>query len=525
MINDNKSITNEVDIYDVAIIGGGVIGCHIARYLSQYKLKICLIEKENDVACKTSSANSGVVHAGYDAVPGSMKAMLNVDGNEIMEQVAQDLDVPFKRIGSLVIAFNEKDMETIKELYDRGIENGVPGMQILNSNQVLSKEPAITEKVIGALYAPTAGIICPYELTISAAEVAVQNGVELLLDNEVISITSPNISNNEYIANNNKVESNNKVRSKGNKANKDNCKANNIYGIAIKGKQAKIYSKYIINAAGLYSNNISAMVGDSSFTITPRKGEYLLLDKNQGKIINSVVFQTPSSMGKGILVTPTVDGNLLLGPTALNIEDKEDISTDKVNLSQVIQGALKSVPNINMGSVITSFAGLRAVPSTGDFIIEESKVAKGFINVAGIESPGLTAAPAIAKYVVGILKESGLALSIKENYKPLRRPFKRFRNMDEKEMEELIRENPLYGSIICRCEKVSAAEIIESIRRPVGARTIDGVKRRTRAGMGRCQSGFCTPKVMQILSHELGMPLEEITKSGGNSWMVVGRTK
>jgi len=485
--------------YDVVVIGGGVIGCHIAKQLSRYKINICLVEKENDVACRTSGANSGIVHAGYDAFPGSLKAKLNIRGNEIIEHIAEELDVPFKRTGSLVLAFDEYDMTMLKELYERGIKNGVTGMEILDEKQVREKEPAVSAKVVGALFAPTAGIICPYELTISAAEVAVENGTRLLLSHEVISIE---------------------------KVYRD--KERTLYQITIKHKEKgpkKIFAKYIINAAGVYANKISSMAGDTSFTITPRKGEYLLLDKNQGRIINSVVFQTPSKMGKGILITPTVDGNLLLGPTASDIEDKEDLSTDNEGLTKVRLGALKSIPGIGMENIITSFAGLRAVPSTGDFIIEESNYAPGFVNVAGIESPGLTAAPAIAEYVEDLMREAGLELLPKENYKPNRTPFKKFRNMSDSEINEAIKENSLFGKIVCRCEKVTAAEVVEAIRRPAGARTLDGVKRRTRAGMGRCQGGFCTPRVMEILSQELGIPMEEITKSGGKSWMLAGRSK
>jgi len=508
MITNNVGIVNEMCIYDVAIIGGGVIGCNIARYLSKYNLKICLIEKESDVACRTSSANSGIVHAGYDAVPGTLKAKFNVRGNEMMDEISHDLDVPFKRIGSLVIAFDEKDMEILKELYERGISNGVPDMQILDGNQVREKEPAVNSKVIGALYAPTAGIICPYELTIGAAEIAVQNGVELMLDSEVVAIKVVHIDVKNIENTSGSV---------------DGINIGKVYEIELKGSQTKIYSGYIVNAAGVYSDKIAAMVGDTSFTVTPRKGEYLLMDKNQGKIVNSVIFQTPSQMGKGILVSPTVDGNLLLGPTAKNIEDKEDISTDRTGLSQVIQGALRSVPDVDLSKVITSFSGLRAVSSTGDFIIGESKAARGFINVAGIESPGLTAAPAIAEYVAQLLEKAGLILVLKDNYMKVRKPFKRFRNLQENELRELIKKNPLYGNIICRCEKVSAAEIVEAIRRPAGARTLDGVKRRTRAGMGRCQGGFCTPRIMHILSQELGIPMEKVTKSGGDSWMILNR--
>nr|WP_212693676.1 NAD(P)/FAD-dependent oxidoreductase [Vallitalea guaymasensis] len=476
-------------MYDISIIGAGVTGSLIARQLSKYNLKVCLLEKESDVAMGTSKANSAIVHAGYDAKPGSLKAKLNVRGNEMMGDIAKELYVPFKRIGSFVIAFDEDDMEQIKTLYDYGIKNNVPDMKILTKEEVREMEPNMSDEVIGALHAPTAGIVCPYELTLAAAENAVDNGVELILDCAIKDI--------------NKVD--------------DNFELDTTRG--------KIVSKYVINAAGLFSDDISAMAGDDSFKINPRKGEYLLLDKRQGNVVNKVIFQPPTVMGKGILVTPTVDGNLLLGPTAENILDKDDISTTSIGLDTVIKGAVKSIPSVNTRDVITSFAGLRASSSVGDFVIEKSQKVDGLINVAGIESPGLSAAPAISEYVMEILKSMDIELKEKDDYISTRKPVYRFREMDESERDELIKKNPLYGNIICRCETITEGEIVDCIHRSIGASNLDAVKRRTRAGMGRCQGGFCTPRVVDIIARELNIPKEQVTKMGGKSKVLVGKTK
>jgi glycerol-3-phosphate dehydrogenase len=476
-------------IYDISIIGAGVTGSLIARQLSKYNLKVCLLDKESDVAMGTSKANSAIVHAGYDAKPGSLKAKFNVRGNEIMGDITKELYVPFKRIGSFVIAFDEDDMEQINTLYAYGIKNKVSDMKILTKEEVREMEPNMSDKVIGALYAPTAGIICPYELTLAAAENAVDNGVELILDCAIKDI--------------NKVDNN----------------------FELNTTRGKIVSKYIINAAGLFSDDISAMAGDDSFKINPRKGEYLLLDKRQGNVVNKVIFQPPTVMGKGILVTPTVDGNLLLGPTAENILDKADISTTSIGLDRVIKGAVKSIPSVNTRDVITSFAGLRASSSVGDFVIEKSKKVDGLINVAGIESPGLSAAPAISEYVIEILKSMDIELEEKENYISTRKPVYRFREMDESERDQLIKKNPLYGNIICRCETITEGEIVDCIHRSIGASNLDAVKRRTRAGMGRCQGGFCTPRVVDIIARELNISKEQVTKMGGKSKVLVGKTK
>lgn len=477
-------------VYDVAIIGAGVTGALTARELSRYDLRVCLLERDSDVAMGSTKANSAIVHAGYDAVPGSLKAILNVQGNRMFESIAAELDIPFKRIGSLVLAFTGEEMETLWKLYRRGMENGVPGLRVLTSlEEVKALEPNVSQTVIGALHAPSAGITCPYELTFGAVENAVSNGAELMLETQVTGIV---------------------------------CAADKFI---LSTNRGPVQSRFVVNAAGLYADAIARMIGEEHFHIRPRKGEYLLLDKSQGQQVHSVIFQAPSALGKGILVTPTVDGNLLIGPNAVDVEDKEDFSTTVSGLAQVTQGALKSVPGINTREAITSFAGLRAVPSTGDFILAPAANARRFIHAAGIESPGLTAAPAIALYVVELLKDEGLALVPKKSFKPCRKAITRFSEADEERKRSLIDSNRLYGQVICRCELVTEGEIVDCIRRPAGARTVDAVKRRTRSGMGRCQGGFCSPRIAEILSRELGMSVQEVTKKGGGSALLTGKTK
>jgi len=477
-------------VYDVTIIGAGVIGALAARELSRYELKVCILEREPDVAMGTSKANSAIVHAGYDPVPGTLKALLNVKGNSLFEKVSKELDVPFKRIGSLVLAFTEEDMKVISELYQRGKDNGVPDLRILKSkDEVAGIEPNVSSEVIGALYAPSAGITCPYELVYGAVENAIENDAVLMLETKVNDI---------------KYEE-------------------NVF--TLETNRGPVLSRFVINAAGLYADKVSEMAGDRSFYIKPRKGEYLILDKNQGRQARTVVFQTPSDKGKGILVTPTVDGNLLIGPNSVDIDDREDVSTTAQGMDEVIRGALKSIPGINDRQVITSFAGLRATPSAHDFIISPSLTNNKFLNAAGIESPGLTAAPAMAEYLAELLKSAGLELVPKKNFKAERKSIARFSEASDEEKAKLIRKNRLYGNIICRCETVTEAEIVESIHRPAGARSVDAVKRRTRAGMGRCQGGFCTPRIVEILSRELGIPMQHVRKKEGMSILLTGETK
>lgn len=476
-------------IYDVAIIGAGVTGAFIARELSRYQVSICIIEKETDVAMGTSKANSAIVHAGFDAKPGTLKALLNVRGNGLMDRIAKELNVPFKRIGSLVLCFQESDIYKLYELQEKGIDNGVKGLEILWGDRLRQMEPNISKNVVAALYAPSAGIICPYELTLNAAENAVDNGAELKLECEVKRI---------------RIE-------KG-----------LFYLTTTTGE---IQSRYLVNAAGIYSDAISNMVGDQSFSINPRKGEYILYDKKYGKLVNSIIFQLPLGRGKGVLVTPTVDGNLLIGPNAQEIFDKADFATSSSGMEEILMEAGRSVPAINTRDIITSFAGLRAGTVTGDFVIRASLANNKLLHAAGIESPGLTAAPAIGERIAELLMVNGLSLIAKSNFNPIRAPIKRFREMDENELNETVKKQPGYGRIVCRCEKVTEGEVVDSIHRTIGATNLDAVKRRTRAGMGRCQGGFCSCRVVEILSRELGIPMEQVTKSGGNSRLLAGKIK
>lgn len=484
----NKVKKERWKMYDVIIIGAGVSGAAAARELSRYNAKVCVIEKEEDVCCGTSKANSAIVHAGYDAKEGSLMAKLNVRGNALMEQLSKDLDFPFKRIGSLVVCRDEADMPNLKALYDRGVANGVPGLRILSKEEVHEMEPNLEDDICAALYAPSAGIVCPFNLNIALAENANVNGVEFKFDTEVTDLK----------------------------------KSGDIWEVHT--NQGVFETKYVVNAAGVYADKFHNMVSEKKIHITPRRGDYCLLDKSAGSHVSHTVFALPGKYGKGILISPTVHGNLLLGPTAIDIEDKEGTNTTREGLDQVIAGANLNVKNIPMRQVITSFAGLRAHEDGHEFIIEELEDAKGFIDCAGIESPGLTSSPAIGEMVAGILKEK-LHLEEKENFIATRKGILDPNTLSKEERVKLIKEKPAYGNIICRCEMITEGEIIDAIHRPLGAKSLDGVKRRTRAGMGRCQAGFCSPRTMEILARELEIPMSEITKSGGKSRIIVGVNK
>lgn len=474
-------------MYDISIIGAGVIGGMIARELSFYNLKVCLLEKENDVATGATKANSAIVHAGFDAKEGTLKAKLNVRGSKMMPQIAKDLGVKYINNGSLVVGFNDEDKKTLEGLLARGNANQVEGLKILNREEILKIEPNIGKNVTCALYAPTGAIICPYDLAVSAIGNAMDNGVDLKCNFEIIEISNKG----EYYT--------------------------------LKSQNEEISSRYIINCAGVYSDKIAKLVGDDTFTVHPRRGEYLLLDKECGNIISHTVFVTPSKMGKGILVSPTVDGNLLVGPTAVDTEDKADKSTTIDFFTSILDIAKRSVANIPSNKTITSFCGLRSVGSTGDFVINNPK--KRYVNVAAIESPGLSSAPAIAEYVCDILRETGLSLDRKENPITTRKSMHAFREATIEEKNRMIKENPSYGKIICRCEGITEGEIFDAIRTNPKATDLDGVKRRTRAQMGRCQGGFCSPYIIELLSKELNLPYEKITKFGGKSYVVTKETK
>ena len=475
-------------MYDVIIIGAGVSGSAVARELSRYRIKVCVLEKEEDVCCGTSKANSGIVHAGYDAAEGSLMAKLNVRGNEMMDALARDLDIPFKRTGSLVICLHEEDQPQLQTLYERGGRNGVPGLRILGREELKDMEPNISDEACAALYAPTAGIICPFELNIAMAENAAMNGVEFRFNTEVQDLKSTE------------------------------------KGWEIYTSQGICETRYVVNAAGVYADVFHNMISKNKIHITPRKGEYCLLDKSAGSHVGRTIFALPGKYGKGVLITPTVHGNLLVGPTAVDIEDKEGTNTTKEGLDEIIKKAGMNIKNLPMRQVITSFAGLRAHEDGHEFIIGEVKDARGFIDCAGIESPGLTSSPAIGEMVGNLIRDK-MNLEEKEDFISIRKGVLNPNTLDREQRNFLIQEKPEYGNIVCRCEMITEGEIIDAIHRPLGARSLDGIKRRTRAGMGRCQTGFCSPKTMEILARELHIPISEVTKSGGNSGIIRGRNK
>ena len=476
--------------YDFAIVGAGVCGAWIAYELSKRDLSVVVLEKESDVCQGTSKANSAIVHAGYDPIPGSLMATLNVRGNELIRKLHDEMAIPFKQVGSLVVAFDDEGLMVIRKLYDRGASNGVPGLEILSREETLAKEPNLSSECRGSLYAPTGGICSPFELTAAPMEIAMVNGVDFIRSFELSKVERKTRGNdNDVFVLNDCIET--------------SC---------------------VINASGVHSAEVASLFGDDSFGILPRKGEYSLLYSNVGGLVSHVIFQPPTSLGKGVLVTPTVDGNILVGPTAQDIRNCDDTTTTAAGQRRVFDSARVSVPSVSERDVITSFAGVRAVSdfrnASGDedFVVGFSNV-EGLFNVAGICSPGLTSAPAIGEYVVNQLEDRGLVGPFKQKYETGRKVV-RFMALGEDEKRAAIKDNPLYGRVICRCEGVTEGEIVDSIRRPCGAVDMDGVKRRVRAGMGRCQGGFCGPRVMEILSRELGVPYSQVTKFGRTSWMV-----
>ncbi len=476
---------------DVAIIGAGVVGSAVARELSRYDVKAVVIERDEDVCTGTSKANSAIVHAGFDAEPGSWKAKMNVLGNEMMEELSKKLDFPFRRNGSMVVRTREQDPAVLKKLLEKGEKNGVPGLRILSEEEARKMEPNLADDVVEALLAPTGGIVCPFHLTMALAENAVENGVDFLLNTELTSIKK---DGDHYF-----LETSNP-------------------------EHARIEAKTVVNAAGVYADWVNNQVSEKKLHITARKGEYMLLDKTAGDHVDHTIFQLPGKMGKGVLVTPTVHGNLLVGPTATDIENKEGLNTTQEGLDQVTQKSALSVKNVPLRQVITSFAGLRAHEDSDDFVIGEAEDAEGFFNAAGIESPGLSSAPAIGVTVAGLVRDR-LSLKEKADFKEERKGILRPSELSMEEQNALIQKNPAYGNIICRCEMITEGEILDAIHRPLGAKSLDGVKRRTRAGMGRCQSGFCSPRTMEILEREVLGDIYAISKSGGRSTIVVGRNK
>ena len=481
-------------MYDVAIIGAGVTGSAIARELSRYQLRICVIEKEEDVCDGTSKANSAIIHAGFDAEPGTLKAKLNVRGNELMTTLSKELDIPFRRNGSLVVCTKEQSREGLEHLLEKGKANGVPDLQILEREQLLAMEPNLSDDVTCALYAPTGGIVCPFHMTMAFAENACTNGVSFFLNTKVTFIE--------------KTE--------------DGYRIHTVHTDT--SEEELFEAKLIVNAAGVYADTLNNMVSEHKLHITARKGEYVLLDKSAGSHVSHTVFQLPSAMGKGVLVTPTIHGNLLVGPTAVDVEDKEAVNTTAEGLASLSATCSRSVKNVPLRQVITSFAGLRAHEDGDDFVIGEAPDAKGFLNVAGIESPGLSSAPAIAELVRKMVTDI-LHPDSDPDFVGTRKGILHPDSLSMEERNELIQKHPEYGNIICRCEMITEGEIMDAIHRPLGARSLDGVKRRTRAGMGRCQAGFCSPRTMEILEREVPESMFAITKCGVGSNIIVGYNK
>ena len=473
--------------FDVVIIGCGVVGADCAYELAKYDLRLCVLEASNDVANGTTKANSAIVHAGYDPLPGTKMARLNVAGTAMMGELCRKLDVPYRNNGSMVLSLTEEDDETLRTLYAQGVANGVPGLELLGRAQTLAMEPNLSPAVRGALFAPSAGIVNPWELCLALAETAVRNGAELRLSAPVTAIR----------------------RTAG--------------GFCISTPQGELTTRYVVNCAGVYSDQIAAMVGDRSFTIHPTRGEYFLLDKSEGSRVEHVIFQCPSELGKGILVTPTVHGNLLVGPNADPVGPADTANT-AAGLDFVRASAQRSVPSVNFRDNIRNFAGVRANSDRDDFILEQSAAAPGFIHAAGIKSPGLSAAPAIGPEVLALLRQAGLDVREKEDCIDSRKRV-RFHELSDEEKNAMIREDPRWGRVICRCETVTEGEIVACLHGPIPPVSVNGVKRRVGAGMGRCQGGFCGPRVQEIVARELGLDPTQVLMDWEGSWVLCGETK
>lgn len=471
------------NMYDIAIVGGGCIGALTARELARYRLKTVVLEAASDVAAGASRANSGIVHAGFDAAEGSLKAKFNVLGNEMMETVCKELGVEYKNNASLVLAFDEEQENTLRELVERGKKNGVKGLEILNKEEVLRREPNVSKEVFAALYAPTGGIVCPFTLTIAAMGNAMDNGAELFTDFEVVAAEE---------------------------------QGDSVRLSAADGRS--VNAKYVINCAGAGSQKVAELFGKANFTVHARKGEYILLDSSTAGYVKSTIFTVPTKAGKGVLVTPTTDGNTLIGPTSVE-EETFDTSIRREGFDDILGKAKKMCDRLPLGETITSFAGVRAYSDRHDFILEEG--GEKLFNAAGIESPGLTSSPAIGKYIAEKIADKFHAEK-NSDFNPNRKSYAFFKKLSVEEKNKIIAENPEFGQIVCRCESVTLGEIREAFTRNPRARTIDGIKLRTRAGMGRCQSGFCQPAQLELLMKEYGLRFDEVTKNGKKSFIIVG---
>ena len=467
-------------LYDVIVIGAGVVGCAAAMELGKLDVRTAVLERAEDVGTGASKANSAIVHAGFDPVPGTLMARYNLLGNRLIPDLCRELDVPFERCGALVLCFDEEDRPKLEELRKRGIENGEANLRIVERDELREMEPNVSPEAVAALWAPTSGIVCPFELTAAMAENAARNGCEFFFRSGVTAVERKD----------------------------DRWVLTTPKGV--------FEARCVVNAAGLWSDVLHNAAGGAPVTIRGRRGEYCLLDKKTRGLVRHTIFQLPGKLGKGVLVTPTVHGNILVGPTADDMEDKEATETSADGIGRLLAAARRSVPSLPEGRTITAFAGLRAhlVREEHDFLLGPVDGAPGFFDAVGIESPGLTAGPALGEYLSGLCKEY-LHARMRPDYRHGRDRVIRVSALSRAERAALIREDPRYGRVICRCEQITEGEIVDAIRRVPGAVSVDGVKRRTRAGMGRCQGGFCLPAVLRILHRETGIPMTELTKNGG----------
>ena len=475
-------------MYDVVIIGCGVVGASAAYELARYKLRVAVLEAAADIAAGTTKANSAIIHAGYDPEPGTLMARLNVEGNRLTGEICEKLQVPFKRVGSLVVAFSPEQLPTLRTLYDRGCKNGVPGLRLLSGEEARAMEPGLSEEVCGALLAPSAGIIDPWGFAIAMAETAVRGGVELRRDCPVTGIEDTGA------------------------------------GFVLHTPAGDVAARFVLNAAGVDADRVHEMLEPNDWQTLPSRGEYYLLDKSEHDRVSRVIFQCPGPEGKGVLVAPTIHGNLICGPNAEAVEDRLDLGNTAAGMAEVRAKASRSVPGVEWRQNIRNFAGLRANTTRSDFIIEESKAHPGFIDLAGIKSPGLSSAPAIAKMAAEMLAADGLALEPDPDFVD-RREHIVFKNLSAEEKNELIRKDPRYGRVVCRCETITEGEIVAALHSPIPPRSINGVKRRCNAGMGRCQGGFCGPRVQEIIARELGIDQAEVLLEQAGSTILTGRTK
>ena len=475
---------------NVVVIGAGAVGCAIARELSKYEIDVTVVDKRDDVGGDASKSNSAIIHTGYDASPGTLESQLVVAANPMYDELTKDLDVPFKRIGAVLPAFTEEQFEKLPAIKEKAFKNHVYDVEYLSREEILKKEPELNPEVKGGLYIPRESIIDPFILVQALAENANENGVKFLLNTEVTDI---------------KVE--------------DGAVK------AVETTAGTIETDYVVNAAALHCDDIAAMVGKADYKVVARRGQFYILDKNTTCKVSNIVLPIPTKVTKGKLMTPTIHGNMLVGPTAEDLDDKVDVSVTTEGLNSIYADVSRMIPIVNIRDTITQYSGLRPNRNPEGLHVDTYEDLKGYVNLSGVRSTGLTLSVSMGKYVVERLKGIGCELTFKENYKAVRKGIPRFHELSREEQEKLIAENPAYGTIVCRCETITEGEILDAIHRPLGARTVDAVKRRVRAGMGRCQGGFCGPKVIEILARERDIPTEEVNKNLNGSYMVVGKNK